>query len=181
MIHPETAMELTIRDADHSDVEDLVPLYRQFVEDSMCRSAGVSPNPKLDPRRALTRLLQTENSVLLVAQLEGRLVGFAFVEFRHGMNRRRGILQKINDWFGTAQSTVPVLLPSRAWLSHIFIPESHRRQGIASRLMDAVSEWAQDQGATVLELNCMADNESARELYEKIGMQNTLVRYWKQL
>src|SRR5215207_3459103 len=54
---------------------------------------------------------------------------------------------------------------SRAELVSMYVRESHRTQGIGTRLVDAFTEWARSRGATRLHVTAYATNNSALRLY----------------
>jgi ribosomal protein S18 acetylase RimI-like enzyme len=57
-------------------------------------------------------------------------------------------------------------------LNDLFVHESGRRKGVASRLLSALESYAWSLGSVRITLNVARDNVSAQELYEKQG--------WKQ-
>ena len=48
---------------------------------------------------------------------------------------------------------------------------SHRRRGIAGRLLDQVTAWAASEGATTLSLGVREGNEQAMRAYLSVGMR----------
>ena len=57
----------------------------------------------------------------------------------------------------------------------------HRRQGVASALMDEVERWARDHRAGILAVINGSLRESAREFYERRGFGETGIRFEKWL
>jgi [ribosomal protein S18]-alanine N-acetyltransferase len=55
------------------------------------------------------------------------------------------------------------------------LPE-YRRQGIAKEFMRQIEEWAHDRGASAMMLEVEHTNESAIELYKKLGYMKISVR-----
>lgn len=53
----------------------------------------------------------------------------------------------------------------------------HRRRGLSRRVLAALGEWGQQNGASVATLQVEADNAPARALYHSIGMTTELHRY----
>lgn len=49
--------------------------------------------------------------------------------------------------------------------------ESHRRQGIATKLIEFAEKWAEDKGISRLEMTVVTNNEPAVELFEKTGFE----------
>lgn len=61
--------------------------------------------------------------------------------------------------------------PGEWYLDTLVTAPSFRRQGVAAELLAALPEFAKDQGETVIGLCCDEKNESAKQLYEKMGYQ----------
>nr|WP_203336112.1 GNAT family N-acetyltransferase [Nocardioides sp. DJM-14] len=59
----------------------------------------------------------------------------------------------------------------RDWLGlhALNVEPSRRRQGLALNLLSAMLDWGAERGATTAYLQVLADNESALELYERLG------------
>lgn len=53
----------------------------------------------------------------------------------------------------------------------------HRRKGYSRRVLAALAQWAEGQGATIATLQVEADNTPGRTLYHAIGMTTELHRY----
>jgi ribosomal-protein-alanine N-acetyltransferase len=51
----------------------------------------------------------------------------------------------------------------------VAVVESHRRQGIAKRLMARLERWAKDNGAGEILLEMRVGNSEAKPLYESLG------------
>lgn len=54
-------------------------------------------------------------------------------------------------------------------LYDLYVLESARRQGVARALMNAASQWAEDQGAARLDLETARDNTAGQALYGSLG------------
>ena len=87
------------------------------------------------------------NSVVLVAESAGRLVGYA--EARGGKFRRNQ---------ATAHVVIGVLATARG-------------QGAGTGLLQELKCWAPAHGIHRLELTVMAHNQRARDLYQRVGFQ----------
>lgn len=60
--------------------------------------------------------------------------------------------------------------PADRELVGMWVAPSHRGQGVARRLLDAVGVWAAREGATVLRLGVMEGNRGARSAYLHMGL-----------
>jgi ribosomal protein S18 acetylase RimI-like enzyme len=54
-------------------------------------------------------------------------------------------------------------------------------QGVGRRLMGAAEGWAKSRGYRRITLNVFAQNERARQLYERLGYEPETVHYFKEL
>jgi len=61
--------------------------------------------------------------------------------------------------------------PDPPEVQDVFVPESHRRRGIASRLSAAAEELVRARGFDRIALDVDVENAGARALYEKLGYQ----------
>jgi RimJ/RimL family protein N-acetyltransferase len=104
----------------------------------------------MDPEAATKQLRERDelsNSVVLVAEKVGRIVGYVeatggeFTRNRHSAYVVIGVLQTASG------------------------------RGFGSRLLEAVDAWAQLHGITRLELTVMSHNKRAIALYERLGYQ----------
>ncbi|WP_234987940.1 GNAT family N-acetyltransferase [Carnobacterium iners] len=55
------------------------------------------------------------------------------------------------------------------YLDTLVTAPNFRRQGVALELLSALPDFVKKQGETIISLNCDQDNESAKQLYEKMG------------
>ena len=55
----------------------------------------------------------------------------------------------------------------------VYVPEEHRRRGIATTLSEAAEELARSRGHLVICLDVDVENEAARALYTKLGYEET--------
>ena len=102
---------------------------------------------------ALNALLTDPNRPILAAEIEGKLVGYAFC-----------ILQVTeND---------PVLCDRKVlYIDDLCVEETHRGQGIAGALYERVLEYARELGCDAVTLNVWCGNENAMKFYEKCGLK----------
>ena len=93
----------------------------------------------------LRRLSTDARGIVLVAEIEGALVGFATV-----------VLDIESVRFG-----------QRAWMEDLAVDPSHRSEGIGRQLLAAAKAWARAQGASHLELDSADAREDAHRFYER--------------
>ena len=94
---------------------------------------------------ALSNITSSEASILLVAEIDGKIVGsLTLVLFR-----------------------IPTGL--RAWIEDVVVDETVRGQGVGEALNQAAINRAQSAGATTVDLTSRPSREAANRLYKKIG------------
>ena len=59
--------------------------------------------------------------------------------------------------------------PSPPQLQNVFVAETHRRRGVASKLSIAAEELVRSRGHRTIALDVDVENTAARSLYEKLG------------
>ncbi|NIR87929.1 GNAT family N-acetyltransferase [Candidatus Bathyarchaeota archaeon] len=128
--------DLVIREVASEDVEDIIQIFKTVYlqDESWARSA-------------LQRLLAIPNYVMLVAELESRVVGYI-------------------DYY---------VLPSiwekwnEATINYLFIHKDYQGKGIGSKLLEEVVKRADKIGIVELHIATEKGNERAIRLYKKHG------------
>jgi GNAT superfamily N-acetyltransferase len=98
---------------------------------------------------------ETTDEAVLVAELDGEIVGFAYVGY-----------EAVN---------YPSLLKNAAWLHDLYIEERARKTGAGKLLIENCVEVARELGADKLMLSVAAKNEPAHEFFERRGFRETMV------
>jgi GNAT superfamily N-acetyltransferase len=130
-----------VRQAALSDLEELAVLFDQYRQ-----FQGQASDPPA-ARAFLQARFDHGESVVFVAHLESAPVGFA---------------QLYPSYSSVSLARVFVL-------NDLFVQESGRRKGIASKLLAAVESYAWSLGAVRISLNVARDNEHGQALYEALG------------
>ena len=134
---------MNVRRATVEDVEAIAPLfdlYRTFYE---------QPSDLALAHRFIGERLQQGESVIFLAEMDGKAVGFTqlFPSF----------------------SSVGAM---RIWiLNDLYVDAAARRPGVAQALLQAASEFARADGARRLELETDHSNDSAQALYRRLGWE----------
>jgi ribosomal protein S18 acetylase RimI-like enzyme len=142
-------VELTIRDASTDDAEALVALLGQL---------GYSASGDA-VRERVERLWSSEADRLVVADLDGEIVGLASLHTSLSI-----------AYDGPA-----------AKLSAIVVDERRRRRGIGQALVEEMEREAERRGCCLVFLTTAGRREDAHAFYERIGFEETGRRFTKQL
>lgn len=141
---------MTIRHATEADLDALVASSAGlFAEDAGTRDPLRNPNwPKTHGRTAFTDNLTNPNMLVLVADVDGTVVG----------HLTAGYYPPSDMW----------LVP-RADLISFYIQPAHRGGGLGTQLAEAFTTWAKERGATQLRVTAYATNEPAIRFYQRLG------------
>lgn len=136
----------TIRE---EDAEQFLALCRQLDEEThfMMLEPGERATTLDQQRERIRRMLAQSNQTILVAEAEGRLIGY--IAGMGGDYRR--------NW-----KTVHIV---------IGILQAYSGQGIGKRFFQALEAWAVEQGMHRLELEVMTHNQRGIALYQRMGFQ----------
>lgn len=138
---------LRIRPAGPGDAAGLLALKKQLDRETsfMLLEPGERTEDSADVAAGLSSVAGAGNSIVVVAEAAGRLVGYA--EAQGGGFRRSRV---------TAYVVIGVLAAARG-------------HGAGSGLLRELELWAPAHGIHRLELTVMVHNHRARQLYERMG------------
>jgi len=138
-----------IRMIKESDAETFLSLCKQLDQETFFMM--LEPDERtttVDEQKArIAEIINSKNSTILVAELNGTLIGYVGA---YGENYRR--------CRHSAQVVIGILA-------------AHHRKGIGTLLFKALEEWAKDSHVHRLELTVMVHNENAIALYKKSGFE----------
>jgi GNAT superfamily N-acetyltransferase len=135
-------MDVTIRPARPDELDPVLAMYEWLFAPPGSRPPGWEP---ARARQRLAAAVGTEDSVVLVADQNGKLVGLC-----------SAYLDLDSVRFGR-----------RCWVEDLAVDPERRSQGIGKALLDAAREWARERGATRLELESGLDRTDAHRFYER--------------
>ncbi len=140
---------LTIREITENDADSFLEMCRAL--DSETSFMMLEPDERTlsvdEQRERIHSLAGRNNAALLVAELDGQLVGYIFAE---GGSYRRN------------RHCAHIVIGIRAAFTGL---------GIGRRLFAELFTWAGNQGLTRLELTVMTHNERAVRLYQRMGFE----------
>ena len=132
---------ITVRQANFSDLEELAELFDQY------RVFQDKESDLSAARSFLRARFDHGESVVFIARESSAPLGFA---------------QIYPSYSSTSLARVFIL-------NDLFVHESGRRKGVASKLLAALEGYAWSHGAARVTLNVARDNRPGQELYEAQG------------
>jgi ribosomal protein S18 acetylase RimI-like enzyme len=136
--------DAVIRQASAGDAAALVALLADDVRGVTRETPG-----DLDPyRRALARILEDPDQLLLVAERAGAVVGMAQLTFIQGLAYRGGV---------------------RAQIESVHVSSAERGRGLGSALVEHAVARARQRGCVMAQLTSHADRVDAHRFYARLG------------
>ncbi len=138
-----------VRQIRESDAEEYLEMCKQIDAETqfMMREPGERTTTVEQQLQQIRNVLASNNQMIFVAELDGRLVGY-LAAFGGGVKRARH----------SAHVVAGIRL-------------DYVNQGIGTALFRALEDWAKSAGLHRLELTVMTHNERAVHLYQKMGFQ----------
>lgn len=150
-------MAVTVRRAEKKDAPEVAAfalrLFAQHHEYDARRFMPVGDAAQA--ARYYASQTDADDAAVLVAESDGRVVGFAFLQY------------EARDY--------AELLENAVWLHDIYLDESARATGAGRLLIEASRKVARELGADKLMLSVAAKNTRAREFFERQGFRQTMV------
>jgi RimJ/RimL family protein N-acetyltransferase len=137
------AARAVVRRARDQDLDRLVSLFAEVAAEGRWIGAEL-PLDRERRRRHFSEAMHDERAILLVAEVDGRIVGQLDMELAR---------------YGVADLG---MLVAQGW----------RGQGLGTALLRAGIDWARDAGAHKVALQVWPHNRAAIALYEKLGFQH---------
>jgi ribosomal protein S18 acetylase RimI-like enzyme len=156
---------LRIRPATLKDYDGLSEVFR---EADLLHSTALPglfrpvPGPARS-REYVAEIINSENSVVFVAEQDGKLVGAVHAEVHEA-------------------PTIPVVTPRRfAVIDTLVVTKPHRRKGVGTALAGEVGRWASQKSVSSIELTVYEFNRAALAFYQKLGYRTASRRFRKSL
>lgn len=111
--------------------------------------------------RLFSDALKNEDALLIVAQAESTIVGFAYV-----------VIERTSD---------DCIRAPYANLDMIGVKRAYRGRGIAKVLIEEAQFWAHKKGMRVIQLAVAEDNQAALGLYSSLGYRTVMRKMQKKL
>ena len=128
-------------------VEEVMEVSAQLVEAFVRLTPQLSRSSPPPGEKELQRIVQSDASRLLVAKIEGTIVG------------------------SLTLALFPIPTGLRAWIEDVVVDEGVRGQGIGAALNEEALRIAQDQGARTVDLTSRPSRKAANRLYQRLGFE----------
>lgn len=139
---------MVIREINEKDAENFLNMLKKL--DTETKNMMYEPGERkttVDGMKANIKNILSSNSLTLVAEENGQIVGF--------LSAGRGFANRIKH---SAYIVIGIL-------------NAYTGRGIGTRLFEQMEKWAKESGITRLELTVMVHNEGGKRLYEKMGFR----------
>ncbi|MGB0495350.1 MAG: GNAT family N-acetyltransferase [Kangiellaceae bacterium] len=103
----------------------------------------------------LKEMIESENSVVVVAEVDGKLVASGYAKIK--------------------KSKHYLTHECHAFLGFMFVDPEFRGQGINNKIIDELGRWSKSKGIKVAYLTVFAENDSAIRAYEKQGFEKEVI------
>lgn len=104
----------------------------------------------------LEKLITDENSELVVAELDGKIIGSGCASLK-----KSEPFEKHENF---------------CYLGFMYVEPSYRRKGINRKILNSLIDWSKSKGLVEIRLEVYDKNKSAISAYEKFGFNKTTVK-----
>jgi len=148
--------DATVRPATRADVDAVMDLWRELSRhQEPWRVFAPRSEMEADVRRSYERALTDPGSLVLVAEVEGRIVGTAFG----------------HPVVPSSVSDEPAIE-----LAGVVVSAGERKAGVGRALVDGIARFARDQGIGRIVIKTFARNEGALEFWRRLGFEPRMVQ-----
>jgi RimJ/RimL family protein N-acetyltransferase len=146
--------EILFRKANEGDMETLLQFEQGII-------ATERPfDPTLRPGHIhyydLQKMLHAENTVIIVAELDHRIIASGYATIRDSESYLR------HD--------------KHAYLGFMYVVPEHRGKGINKGIIESLIKWATSKNMTEIRLQVYDQNSAATRAYEKIGFSKYMIQ-----
>ncbi len=149
-------------------LKDYVGLSEVFRETDLLHSTALPGlfRPMPGPARSrdcVAETIDSENSIVFVAEQNGKLIGAVYAEAREA-------------------PVIPMVTPRRfAVIDTLVVTRSYRRKGVGTALAGELQRWVKAKGISQVELTIYEFNKPALAFYQKLGFRTASRRLRKSL
>lgn len=133
--------------------EDLPSIVRMLSEDDLGSQRERYEDPLPEPYyTAFEQINRDSNHELIVAELDGEVIGTLHLMFLPSLSYQGGL---------------------RAQIESVRVDKFQRRRGLGSQMMRWTIERARTRGAHIVQLTTHRSREEAHRFYERLGFKGT--------
>ncbi|PIV19955.1 MAG: hypothetical protein COZ69_04380 [Deltaproteobacteria bacterium CG_4_8_14_3_um_filter_45_9] len=138
---------IQIVNAKYAHVPEIVEIWKEFIDFHMERDAFFtrSEDGHLNFEKHVRKLIESENSRVLVALDGGKVVAYSIAHLAH----HPPVFKNVNYGF----------------ISDIAVRQEYRRKGIGGDILHKIKNWFSKQGITRIELRVSSKNEVAQSFW----------------
>lgn len=144
---------MEIRKAKPQDIEQLTKFGLILLKQHSDLDPYFAPTDAVDKvyRKFLEGCLYSEDGLVLVAENNGELVGYAA---------------------GEIQARSPIfMIDKNGYINDVFVLKEFRKHGIAKKFLIELKEWFESKGIEYVELSVHAANEIGKKTWTKFGFE----------
>lgn len=145
---------IAIREMVLEELDDVLELHVEGLELELALLNQLVPHKAVDRaglsqlKQVLTRIIQTDEGMIHVAEQQGAYAGYSLV----------------------TKKVYPIEDPAVCGcINGIYVADSYRRQGVGRRLYNAASHWLKRYGVSYIELYHMINDERAATFWRALG------------
>jgi len=171
-----------IRPAAPSDTERLGELFGKWIRSAEDMAVGQELNVDEDWSRYFTGMLRSDGIHVLVAELDGEVVGF--VVGRVNQTGRSDLVHKVGKFVRKALRQLPPdIVKSRrvGVVEEIYVDPDIRGVAVAYDLVDELMTWFKLQGLAAIEGHMWARNQTQLRLAKYMGFEPIRIMVRKEL
>lgn len=140
-------MEIKITKCSNNEVEEANIMLNELIVDEKKYDKNI--NSDFVVKNYYERYLNDENTCLLIAKQENKIIGYVF-----------GYVREDKD----------LVLNKVCVLDALFVKKNYRNQGVAKKLINSFKSWGIKKEARYVELKVWKDNDLALNLYKNSGL-----------
>ena len=144
-------MKYVIEQAKVEETEEIDRMLTSLIQDER-ENYDKNINKDYEVKNFYEKLINNENACILVAKSDEIIIGYVY---------------------GFIQDNGRVFDKKIAQLDAIFVKKEYRGNGIAKSLIQELTKWANEQGASYIELSVCNENEKAIYLYKNEGFEDS--------
>jgi len=155
--------DVSVRIATEADAPAVGRLGESLVQQHAAFDARrfVWPDDSSTYAEFLRREMHDDNAVVLVAERDGRIVGYVFASIE--------------------PASLKELRAASGFVHDIVVEEHQRHASVGTRLITAAIDWLRGQGAVRVMLWSATQNAAAQRLFARLGFRPTMVEMTKEL